>query len=95
MVHVVIEYSANLAEVVDIQELVDIVHSAALTDGLAAAAGLRTRAVARDQYRIADGRPEFGFVAVVARIGPGRASADKAEFRINRNYVSTAMSETS
>jgi 5-carboxymethyl-2-hydroxymuconate isomerase len=80
MPHIVIEYSANLAEVVDIQDLVDGVHAAALADGLPALDALRTRAAVRDHFRVADGRPEFAFVAVVARIGPGRSADDKRRF---------------
>ena len=72
MPHIIIEYSANLAELTDIDALVATVHAAALDDGLPALDALRTRAVARDRYRIADGDPAYGFVAVVARIGPGR-----------------------
>ena len=72
MPHIIIEYSANLAELTDIDALVATVHAAALDDGLPALDALRTRAVARDHYRVADGDPAYGFVAVVARIGPGR-----------------------
>ncbi len=72
MPHIIIEYSANLTELTDIDALVAAVHQAALYDGLPALNALRTRAVARDHYRIADGDPAYGFVAVTARIGPGR-----------------------
>ena len=72
MPHIIIEYSANLAELTDIDALVATVHAAALDDGLPALDALRTRAVARDHYRIADCDRAYGFVAVVARIGPGR-----------------------
>ncbi len=80
MPHIIIEYSANLARSLEIQELVDVVHEAALADGLPALDALRTRAAARDHFRIADGRPEFAFVAVVARIGPGRTAEEKQRF---------------
>ena len=72
MPHIIIEYSANLDELTDIDAIVAAVHEAALDDGLPALDALRTRAVARDHYRIADGDPAYGFVAVTARIGPGR-----------------------
>ena len=73
MPHIIIEYSANLDELTDIDALVAAVHQAALDDGLPALAALRTRAVSRRHYRIADGDPAHGFVCVIARIGPGRA----------------------
>ena len=72
MPHIIIEYSANLAELTDIDALVAAVHQAALDDGLPALDALRTRAAPREHYRIADGDPAYGFVAVTARIGPGR-----------------------
>ena len=73
MPHIIIEYSANLDELTDIDALVAAVHQAALDDGLPALGALRTRAAPRHQYRIADGDPAYGFVSVTARIGPGRA----------------------
>ena len=72
MPHIIIEYSANLAELTDIDALVAAVHTAALVDGLPALDALRTRAAPRDHYRIADGDPSYGFVCLTARIGPGR-----------------------
>ncbi len=72
MPHIIIEYSANVADLIDTDTLVDAVHAAALDDGLPALAGLRTRAAPRDHYRIADGNPAYGFVCLIARIGPGR-----------------------
>ncbi len=73
MPHIVIEYSANVADLINIDALVAAVHEAALDDGLPALNALRTRAVAREHYRIADGDPAYGFVAVKARIAPGRS----------------------
>ena len=72
MPHIIIEHSANLADWIDIDGLVATVHAAALDDGLPALPGLRTRAVARQHYLIADGDPAYGFVCLTARIGPGR-----------------------
>ena len=73
MPHIIIEHSANLADLTDMDALVAAVHSAALDDGLPALDALRTRAAPRDHYRIADGDPAYGFVYVTARIGPGRS----------------------
>ena len=78
--HIIIEHSANLTEVHDIQSLVDAVHAAALDDGLAALDALRTRAAERRHYRIADGDQSHVFVAVVARIGPGRSDEKVQRF---------------
>ncbi len=72
MPHIIIEHSANVADLTDMDALVDAVHRAALDDGLPALDALRTRAAPRHHYRIADGDPAYGFVYVTARIGPGR-----------------------
>ena len=72
MPHIIIEHSANLAALTDMDALVAAVHQAALDDGLPALDALRTRTAPRDHYRIADGDPAYGFVYVTARIGPGR-----------------------
>ena len=76
MPHLIIEYSANLGGVVG-EQLVDEVHRAALSAETVSLAGLRTRAVAREMFRVADGDPENAFVALTARLGPGRTSAQK------------------
>ena len=80
MPHVIIEYSANVAEHHDIDELVEVVHAAALADGLPALDALRTRAEERTAFRIADCAPTNAFVAIHARIGPGRDADAKQRF---------------
>ena len=80
MPHIIIEHSANLGELTDMDALVAAVHQAALDDGLPALDALRTRAVSRQHYRIADGNPAYGFVYLTARIGPGRESGTVERF---------------
>ncbi len=80
MPHIIIEHSANLAELIDIDALVSAVHETALDDGLPALDALRTRAAPRDHYRIADGDPAYGFVAITVRIVPGRRYEDMEAF---------------
>ena len=80
MAHITIEYSANLADHHDIEALVEAVHRAAAAHGLAPLDGLRTRAVARTHYRIADGDPDHAFVAIAVRVGPGRDAAARRTF---------------
>ena len=89
MPHVIIEYSANVATddggPVDIAALVDVLHDAALATGIAPIDALRTRAVARRYYAVADRHPDNMFVAVTARLGAGRSDDDK------RRLVDTLM----
>ncbi len=80
MPHLTLEYSANVAEHHDIDALVDTIHQAALNHGLAAVAGLRTRAAMRHHYAVADGDPANAFIAIVARIGPGRSIEQRQSF---------------
>lgn len=75
MPHIVIEYSANLENRIGLAGLVRKAHEAALASGLFEIGGLRTRAVRRDVYLIADAHPDNAFVTVNVRIGHGRAQA--------------------
>ena len=75
MPHLIVEYSANLEQRIDISALVSAVHAAALETGVFPIGGLRTRAERRDIYLIADTHPDNAFVHVQARIGHGRDAA--------------------
>lgn len=79
MPHITIEYSANVAQKCDIAALVEVVHERARQTNVAPLAGIRTRAVAREIYRIADGNPEHGFVSLHAQLGPGRTPEVKTD----------------
>ncbi len=72
MPHQIIEYSANLEPKLRLSELIATLHETAASVEAFPLAGLRTRAVRRDHYRIADDYPENGFVHVVLRIAHGR-----------------------
>jgi 5-carboxymethyl-2-hydroxymuconate isomerase len=72
LAHIIVEYSANLEERITIADLVRKVHEAALQSGVFEIGGLRTRAVRRDVYVIADGHPDNAFVAFTVRVGHGR-----------------------
>jgi 5-carboxymethyl-2-hydroxymuconate isomerase len=75
--HIVIEYSANLDNRIELQALVRKAHEAALASGVFEIGGLRTRCARREAYRIADGHPDNAFVAVNVRIGHGRDEATR------------------
>jgi len=72
MPHQTIEYSANLEPQLDIDALVRVLHETAAGIDALPIGGLRTRAVARQHYRIADGHPDNAFINVFLRIAPGR-----------------------
>ncbi|NOX70341.1 MAG: 5-carboxymethyl-2-hydroxymuconate Delta-isomerase [Gammaproteobacteria bacterium] len=73
MPHLTVEYSQNLDASLDIKELVRVLHEAAADIEALPVGGLRTRAVARRYYQIADGHPDNAFLSLVLRLAPGRA----------------------
>jgi len=77
MPHLTIEYSANAEDLVDMRALTGAVHEAALATGLFPIGGLRTRAVRRDIYEIADRHEDNLFLHLSVRIGAGRTAADR------------------
>ena len=89
MPHFTIEYSANLDGRVDIGEVVELVRKAAVETGIFPLGGIRVRAIRCEHYAIADGRPNYGFLAMVLRLGEGR---DLAARRRAGEHIFTALS---
>lgn len=77
MPHIIAEYSANLEDGLDVQALVDDLHQAAIDSAVAELAGIRSRAVRRDYFRVADGNPVNGFVHITARLRIGRSEEQR------------------
>lgn len=73
MPHQIIEYSDNLEPTLHINSLVALLHATAAAIDALPVAGLRTRAVSREHYQIADTHPDNAFVHVVLRIAHGRS----------------------
>jgi len=77
MPHIIAEYSANLEDRLDIRALVDDLHQAAVESQIADLVGIRSRAVRREHFRVADGNPANGFVHIVARLRRGRTTEQR------------------
>jgi 5-carboxymethyl-2-hydroxymuconate isomerase len=77
MPHFTLEYSANLDARVDMAEVVEVVRKAALETGIFPIGGTRVRAIRCEHYAIADGNPEFAFLAMLLRLGEGRDLATR------------------
>jgi 5-carboxymethyl-2-hydroxymuconate isomerase len=77
MPHFTIEYSANLDIPIDMGEVVEVVRKAAVETGIFPLGGVRVRAIKCEHYAIADGRPDFGFLDMVLRLGEGRDLATR------------------
>src|SRR6202040_839263 len=72
MPHFTLEYSANLDARVDMGKVVEMVRNAAVETGIFPLGGIRVRAIRCEHYAIADGNPDFGFLAMILRLGEGR-----------------------
>ena len=85
MPHVIVEYSDNLSDSVDLEALADNLHEVALASGLMDLAAMRTRFAPRHIYRIADRHPDNSFMHIVARLREGR---DKNDLRALNSDIS-------
>src|ERR1700731_4578936 len=99
MPHFTIEYSANLDTRVDMGKLVEVVRKAAVETGIFPLAGIRVRAIRCGHYAIADGRPHFGFLAMVLRLGEGRDLATRKKagehiFRILSDHLDPLFAQS-
>lgn len=72
MPHLIIEYSANLESDIDVKDLVRVLHEGAVAIEALPTGGIRTRAVRRDTFLVADGDSSNAFVNVILRIAKGR-----------------------
>lgn len=77
MPHLILEYSKNIEDDVEIEGLMRLVHKTLFDFGLWDISALRTRAEPRDKYYIADGDPTYGFLHLMIRIRAGRDDATK------------------
>lgn len=79
MPHLTIEYSENIEENINVRDLVKLMHDIAADIDALPLGGLRTRAVPRKDFLIADGHETNVFVNVALRIAPGRSDAIKKD----------------
>jgi 5-carboxymethyl-2-hydroxymuconate isomerase len=79
MPHIIIEYSSNLRERLNLEQFVREVHDATVKTGEFPMEALKTRTSERRTYRVADGHPENAFVHVVLRTRPGHDPEKKRQ----------------
>lgn len=72
MPHFIAEYSANLQDSVDFQDLFQQVNDFLGNTGVFPLGGIRSRAIRSDQYRVADGKHDYAFVHMTLKVGSGR-----------------------
>ena len=63
MAHFIYEYSSNLPEdTLDLPELMAKMHAVAAETGIFPLSGMRSRAIRCNDFRVADGAPDKGFI---------------------------------
>ncbi|CAN7167629.1 5-carboxymethyl-2-hydroxymuconate Delta-isomerase [Bradyrhizobium sp. LjRoot220] len=77
MPHFTIEYSANLDARVDMGLVVELMRKAAVETGIFPLGGIRVRAIRCEHYAMADGKPNYGFLDMILRLGEGRDLATR------------------
>lgn len=96
MPHLIIDYSANLEDAVDIAGLCDALRIKAIGLDVFPAAGVRVRAIAANHYSIADGNAAHGYIDVSVRLRAGREmtakkAAVEALFLVARDFIAPVM----
>ena len=77
MPHILLDYSANMEEAVDIPALCDLLRRTGIDTGVFPMAGIRVRAFRADHVSIADGDSRHGYIDISVRLRGGRAFEDK------------------
>ena len=78
MAHFVLEYSDNIsADILNLQTLFAQLHQAAMATGIFPLKGIRSRAYACHDYRMANGNPEHIFVHLTVLLGAGRSLEER------------------
>ena len=100
MPHFTIEYSANLDSHLEKAEVVEVVRRAAVETGIFPLGGIRVRAIRCEHYAIADGKPAYGFLDMVLRLGEGRDLATRKKagehiFRILSDHLDPVFASIS
>lgn len=88
MPHLIIQYSRDLEDHVDMDALCAALRDAMVSTGIFPLGGIRVRGFRADAQAIADGARTYHFVDLVLRMGAGRAPADRA--RALRDIYGTA-----
>ncbi|MDF1718602.1 MAG: 5-carboxymethyl-2-hydroxymuconate isomerase [Antarcticimicrobium sp.] len=72
MAHLMVDYSANVEDWVDMAGFCDALRRAAIETGALPMPGIRVRAMRTDHVSIADGDPGHGYVDISVRLRGGR-----------------------
>ncbi len=78
MPHILIDYSANLEDRLDMAALCRCLRDAAVATGVFPLAGIRVRALRVDHVVMADGAAGHGYLDIILRVGQGRDAATRS-----------------
>ena len=100
MPHFHVEYSGNLEDRIDMEELCDCIRATAAQIDTFPVPGIRVRATRVDYYAIADGNPEHGFIDISIRLRAGRTDDVKQDatrqiFDAVKTYLAPAFAQYS
>lgn len=88
MPHIIVEYSGNLDNSVDVPGLLNALHQAMIDTGVADTAAIRTRAVRLEHFCIADRDPKNGFIQITVRMREDRPK--EAYQKVAENLMAAA-----
>ncbi|WP_375753624.1 5-carboxymethyl-2-hydroxymuconate Delta-isomerase [Vibrio sp. HN007] len=72
MPHLIVEYSANIEDELDLPELLKTLNETAVSTGVFPLGGIRSRAIRCEHFRVAEGDPENAFIHLTTKVGSGR-----------------------
>ena len=72
MPHFIAEYSANLEDSIEFQDLFEMVNHFLGGTGIFPLGGIRSRAIRMDKFRMADAKHDYAFVHMTLKVGSGR-----------------------
>ena len=72
MAHVMVDYSPNVEDWLDMTGFCDVLRRAAIETGALPMPGIRVRAMRADHVSIADGDPDHGYIDISVRLRGGR-----------------------
>ncbi|AUH34237.1 5-carboxymethyl-2-hydroxymuconate Delta-isomerase [Paracoccus tegillarcae] len=96
MPHLIVDYSANLEQEIDMSAFCDHLRRAAVKIDAFPDAGIRVRAIPAPHWSIADGNPHHGYVDISIRLRAGRpddvkTAATQAIFAAAHDFLAPLM----
>ena len=98
MPHISIEYSANVAKWINLDDFCKHIKEAVVQTGVFELAGIRVRAFQCNHYAIANDNPENGFIDISVRLRAGRPleireNATESIFNATKDYLKPILEQ--